>query len=94
MSSVYSGVTFYEEDRDNGPFTIRISGTKEFVSNIRDGYYSRWGSPGKCVTLVEGWDNPATIIYKTMDEAIRAATQVWEIEGLHTSIEVIAIESR
>ena len=87
MSSLHPGVTFYEDDRGKGPFKIRIGGTREFVSSIQAGYYSRWGSPGKSVTLVEGWDNPAIICYKTMDEALEAADQVWEIEGFHTSIE-------
>jgi hypothetical protein len=89
MSSIHSGVTFYEDDRGNGPFIIRIGGTCEFVSNIRDGYYSRWGAPGKSVTLVEGWDHPSIFVYKTMDEALSAADKVYEIEGRHTSIEVI-----
>jgi hypothetical protein len=89
MSSLHPGVTFYEQDRNSGPFMIRIAGTSEFVSVIRTGYYSRWGSPGKSVTLVKGWDNPAMMIYQTMDLALEAAAQVWLIEARHTSIEVI-----
>ena len=83
-----TGVTFYEEDRESGPFIIRIGGTREFVSSIQTGYYSRFGSPAKKVTLVEGWDNPAILAYQTMDDAIKAAVQVWDIEGFHTSIEI------
>jgi hypothetical protein len=82
-----TGVTYYEEDRGKGPFIIRIGGTREFVSSIQTGYYSRFGSPEKKVTLVEGWDNPAILSYQTMDEAIRAAVQVWNIEGYHTTVE-------
>lgn len=89
MSSLHPGVTFYEDDRDKGPFKIRIGGTSEFVSNIHTGYYRRWGTPAEGVVLVEGWDNPAARIYKTMDEALAAADQVWDIEGFHTSIELV-----
>ena len=87
-SRKHPGVTFYEDDRGNGPFMIRIGGTNEFVSNIHTGYYARFGSPAQGVTTVEGWDNPAIRIYPTMDAALRAADQVWDIEGFHTSIEV------
>tara|TARA_R110000824_G_scaffold252068_6_gene440734 strand:- start:248 stop:523 length:276 start_codon:yes stop_codon:yes gene_type:complete len=83
-----TGITFYEDDRNKGPFIIRVGGTREFVSNIETGYYSRFGSPKKKVTLVEGWDNPGICSYQTMDEAIKAAVQVWNIEGFHTTIEV------
>ena len=92
MSRLHPGVTFYEEDRGSGPFTIRMIGTSEFVSNIQDDYYSRWGSPGKGVTLVEGWENPKPMIFETMDDALEAADRVWCIEGLHTSIETTVSE--
>ena len=82
------GVTYYEGDRDKGPFMIRVGGTNEFVSDIQTGYYTRWGNPAEGVTLVEGWDNPATQVYQTMDEALEAADQVVKIEGYHVSIEV------
>ena len=88
MASLHPGVTFYEDDRDKGPFMIRLGGTNEFVSDIRTGYYSRFGSPAQSVTFVEGWDNPAIRLYQTMDAALEAADLVWEIEGIHTSIEV------
>tara|TARA_R110001583_G_scaffold12612_7_gene55845 strand:- start:15703 stop:15987 length:285 start_codon:yes stop_codon:yes gene_type:complete len=94
MSRLHQGVTFYEDDRENGPFMIRIGGTIKFVSSIQDGYYSRWGSPGEGVTLVEGWENPKTMMFETMDGALRAADKVWRIEGIHTSIEVTINESR
>lgn len=88
MSSLHTGVTYHEDDRGKGPFMIRIGGTSEFVSDIRTGYYSRFGSPTQSVTLVEGWDNPNMRFYQTMDAALEAADLVWEIEGFHTSIEV------
>ena len=78
MSSLHPGVTFYEEDRGQGPFTIRIGGTSEFVS---------WIGQSR-VNIVEGWNNPKALQFSTMEEALRAADQVWDIEGYHTSIEV------
>lgn len=87
MTRQYPGVTYYEDDRGKGPFKIRIGGTREFVSGIQTGYYSRWGGPPPGVTLVEGWENPAICLYQTMDEALDAAEKVGIIEGFHTSIE-------
>ena len=89
MTKEYSSITFHEADRDSGPFMILISGKSEFVSNIRIGYYSRWGYPSASVTLVEGWTNPEIKTYRTLDEALEAAEQVWDIEGFHTSIETV-----
>ena len=89
MASLHPGVTFYEDDRGNGPFMIRVGGTSQFVSDIQSGYYSRFGSPSQGIALVEGWDNPGIRIYNTMDAALEAADQVWEIEGFHTSIETV-----
>jgi len=89
MTRIHTGVTFYEEDRGNGPFIIRIGGTRDFVSNILGGYYNRWGAPVRDVTMVEGWDHPDIIVYKIMDEALVAAGKVYEITGQHTSIEAV-----
>ena len=80
-----TGVTFYENDREKGPFTIRIGGTSEFVSDIDPDWKRAW-PPGK-VEVVEGWDNCKTLKFDTMDAAIKAAVQVWDIEGFHTSVE-------
>lgn len=88
MPNQYPGINFHEEDRGKGPFAIRIAGTKDFVSKVQSGYYSRWGQPIKRVALVEGWDHPSISIFQTMDEALQTAKQVWEIEALHTSIEI------
>jgi len=85
MSSLHPGVTFYEEDRTKGPFKIRIGGTSEFVSDIDPDWPRSW-PPGK-VEVVEGWDDPQAEVYETMDAALEAADQVWNIEGFHTSIE-------
>ena len=84
MSSLHTGVTFYEEDREKGPFTIRIGGTSEFVSKIVE-VFSAW--PDGYVEVVEGWENPNSMTFETMDAALTAADQVWNIEGFHTSIE-------
>jgi hypothetical protein len=81
-----TGVTFYEEDREKGPFIIRIGGTSEFVSEI-DPDWKRASPPGK-VEVVEGWTNRKALKFYTMDAAIKAACQVWNIDGFHTSIEI------
>jgi hypothetical protein len=80
-----TGVTYYEVDREKGPFTIRIGGTNEFVSDI-DPHWKRAWPPGK-VEVVKGWCNQKSLRFETLDEAIKAAVQVWDIEGYHTSIE-------
>jgi len=81
-----TGVTYYEEDREKGPFTIRIGGTNDFVSDI-DPHWKRAWPPGK-VEVVEGWTNRKALKFYTMDAAIKAACQVWNIDGFHTSIEI------
>ena len=80
----HAGVTFYEDDRDNGPFMIRIGGTSEFVSKIV-GVFEKW--PNGYIEGVKGWESPASLKFETMDEALVAADEVWNIEGFHTSIE-------
>lgn len=85
MASLHPGVTYYEDDRGNGPFMIRIGGTSEFVSEI-DPHWKRAWPPGK-VEVVKGWDNLLALTFDTMDEALEAADKVWDIEGYHTSIE-------
>ena len=91
MCRLHPGVTFYEEDRDRGPFKIRIGGTSEFVSEI-DPDYKRCWPPGQVLTC-EGWDNNSAIVFDTMEDALAAADEVWNIEGFHTSIEVTSYES-
>lgn len=88
MSSLHPGVTFYEEDRGASKFAIRIGGTSAFVSSI-DPKDPRCWPPGSIET-VDGWHHPETLTYDTMNEALQSADLVWEIEGFHTSIEVIA----
>ena len=86
-NSLHPGVTFYEDDREKGPFKIRIGGTSEFVSEIDPDFKLSW-PPGK-VEVVEGWENTKALVYETMEAALEAADVVWDIEGFHTSIEVI-----
>jgi|TARA_Y100000310_G_scaffold345324_1_gene463792 hypothetical protein len=85
MSSLHTGVTFYEEDREHGPFTIRIGGTNEFVSKIDPDCKRSW-PPGN-VEITAGGSSGVPLRFATMDEALIAADQVWNIEGFHTSIE-------
>ncbi len=86
-NSLHPGVTFYEDDREKGPFKIRIGGTSEFVSEIDPDFKLAW-PPGK-VEVVYGWENSKALVYDTMEAALEAADQVWDIEGFHTSVEVI-----
>ena len=86
-NSLHPGVTFYEDDREKGPFKIRIGGTSEFVSEIDPDFKLAW-PPGK-VEVVAGWGNSKALVYDTMEAALEAADQVWDIEGFHTSVEVI-----
>ena len=79
------GIYWHEEDRDFGPFKLRLGGTRDFVSLIDPEDY-RSSPPGR-VELVEGWDNPRATLYPTMEGALAAASQVWEIEGCHISVE-------
>lgn len=81
----FEGVTWHEEDRECGPFMVRIGGTSEFVSEIDPDYNRSW-PPGK-VELVEGWDNPLALRYGSLEAAKAAGVAVWEIEGFHTSVE-------
>lgn len=86
-SSLHPGVTFYEDDREKGPFQLRIGGTSEFVSEI-DAEYALCWPPGK-VEVVAGWGNPEALIFDTMETALEAADFVWNIEGFHTSVEAL-----
>ena len=81
----HPGVTYYNEDRGLGPFAVRIGGTNEFVSAIDPDWHRCW-PPGK-VDVVKGWDNQSVLKFRTIDEALAVADQVWSIEGFHTSIE-------
>ena len=81
------GINYNDEDGTQGPFMIRIAGTSEFVTQIDEAYKLAW--PPGLVTVEPGWENPRNLKYKTMEEALKAAMSVWEIDGCHTSIEKI-----
>ena len=66
-------------------YKIRLGGTNEFVSAI-DPHAPHCYPPGE-VKFVEGWSNPAAIVFLTKTSAERAKDRVWEIEGFHTTIE-------
>lgn len=68
-------------------FKIRLGGSNEFVSEI-DPDWDRAIPRGK-VEFVKGWNNTSALVFKTHDEAKAATTQVWDIEGFHTSIEEV-----
>ena len=84
-SNQYPNVTFYEEDRNKGPFKIRISGTSDFVSKINTHLSSH--HPEK-IEVINNWENPKVLLYDNMQTAIQAASQVYITTGLHTSIEI------
>jgi len=90
MGSLHPGVTFYEDDRGKGPFMIRIGGTRDFVSKIVE-IFQAW--PNGYVETVEGWENPGSLKFKTLEAALTAADQVWNIEGFHTNVERVNYES-
>ena len=68
-------------------YKIRLGGTNEFVSKI-DPTWARASPPGK-VDFVEGWDNPLALVYETYEDAKTAANKVGDIEGFHTSVELV-----
>ena len=68
-------------------YKIRHSGTQEFVSEIKP-LWNRTHPLGK-VEFVEGWNNPAALVYKTYEEAKAASYKVWDIEEIRTTVEEI-----
>ena len=69
-------IIYYEEDRNHGPFIIRVSGAREFVSRV-DG---RWMEYSK--------DPNEAIQYGDFDTAIEAAKEVFKRDHMHLSIEI------
>tara|TARA_R110000824_G_scaffold193224_3_gene375583 strand:- start:316 stop:576 length:261 start_codon:yes stop_codon:yes gene_type:complete len=73
-------VAHYDEGDDyQAPFIIRVSGTCEFVSEIH----------GRRIEFCEGWDNPGIVEFPTLEAALEAVDQVWELEPMHFSIETV-----
>jgi len=66
-------------------YKIRLGGTNKFVSKI-DPTYNLCSPPG-IVEVVNGWDNPNTMIWESLEDVKAAEKVVWNIEGFNTSIE-------
>lgn len=64
---------------------LRLGGTNEYAASI-DPDAAHCAPPGE-VLFVEGWDNPAALVFETMENARKAKRDVWDIEGFHTTIE-------
>ena len=75
----HPGVTYHIDDKDLGPFMLRVGGTSTFISFIDD--YDGF------VDTVAGWNNKKALMFSTLEAALNAADQVWTIEGFRTSIE-------
>jgi len=65
------------DDKDSGPFTLRICGTSEYISTIMT----------DSITTTKGMDSNAALRFSTIEEALEVADQVWEIEERRISIE-------
>ena len=83
--NAHPGVNWHEGQRDNGPFSIRIGGSNDFVSKI-DPEDQNCCPPGS-VDLVVGRDHADVMWFEDFDKALHAADQVFAIEGFHNSIE-------
>jgi hypothetical protein len=77
------GVTYHIDDKDSGPFTLRISGTNKFVSFIEAGP----SFVGLAVDTVVGWNNKSSLVFSTLAAALSAADLVWEISDYCITIE-------
>lgn len=81
----HPGVNWYEDQRARGPFSIRIGGTNDFVSEINPD--DRRRCPPGSVSLVQGRTHPDVLEFETLDLALVGADQVFSIEGFYNSIE-------
>lgn len=88
----HPGVDWHEDQRDNGPFSIRIGGSNNFVTKI-DPDDQKCHPPGS-VDLIAGRNHPDVLTWDSLDEALAAASQVFEIEGFHNSIELTMKDMR
>ena len=88
MNNKYVGVYWSEDDREGGPFALRLGGTNEFVSKINPDD-SRCFPPGSIET-VKGWGNPKALCFNTLNDALKAGEQAWNADGCHISVEAIS----
>lgn len=58
-------------------YKIRLGGTHKFVSSIGIDE----------AKFVDGWNNPAAIVFLTKTSAETAKKKLWEIDPLHTHLE-------
>ena len=79
------GKELLDIDRTDLYYKVRRSGTTMFVSGI----VPAWAREERhgLVYFVEGWNNPAAMIWKKLEYAIEAVSQVREIEGFHAVVE-------
>ena len=86
MKNNHPGVNWHEDQRSKGPFSIRIGGSNDFVTKIDPD--DRHVIPPGSGSLVQGRNHPDVIQFDILDEALDAASQVFQIEGFHNSIEM------
>tara|TARA_R100000664_G_C2746981_1_gene134589 strand:+ start:284 stop:541 length:258 start_codon:yes stop_codon:yes gene_type:complete len=77
-------IIYYEEDRNHGPFIIRVSGSREFVSRV---------DTRRTCTIFDGIlvyseDPNEALQFDDLDEAIEVAKEVFEQDDMHLSIEI------
>tara|TARA_Y100000034_G_scaffold81930_1_gene98199 strand:- start:193 stop:450 length:258 start_codon:yes stop_codon:yes gene_type:complete len=82
MANGHDGVTWYEEDRDSGPFHLRQGGSNNWVTSI-DPHDRRSVPPGS----VEYGDKVVALEFDTLDNALAAADSAVSIDGVHLSVE-------
>jgi hypothetical protein len=87
INKKYTGVYWHDNDRENGPFALRIGGTSEFVSKINLGDPSCF--PPGSIETVNGWGNPNALYFDALDEALEAGEQAWNVDGCHISVETV-----
>ena len=89
-------IIYYEDDRNHGPFIIRVSGTREFVSRIKTSRAIRHRSfqllANRNVFRSKGIhysDDPNEAVqFDCFDAAIEAAKEVFEQDHMQLSIEI------
>ena len=86
MSKSRTGVTYYESDKRELSFALRLGGTNEFVSKI-DPNDPKCFPPGSIET-VSGWGNQSALYFDTLEDAVFAGELAWHAEGCHINVEV------
>jgi len=76
-----SNTVYHMDDKDSGPFLLRVCGTNDYISTIMT----------DSITTTKGMDSKAALMFSTIEEALEVADQVWEIEDRRISIEPMRI---